>query len=249
MSKQAKKILIIGATSAIAWEVAKIYAAQKSRLCLVGRDEKKLRIVADDLDARGAQSTQVLAMELTDPATHGDMIRQARDRLQGMDCVLIAYGSLPDQSACEADASQTLKELNTNFISVVALLTQLANDMEQCGHGSLAVISSVAGDRGRQSNYIYGAAKGGLSIFLQGLRNRLAAKGVQVLTIKPGFVDTPMTTDFKKGLLWVSAETVAQGIVKAIDKKRDVVYLPWFWRGIMLIIKSIPERMFKKMKL
>lgn len=244
-----KKILIIGATSAIAREVAKIYAAKKYRLCLTGRDGKKLRIVADDLDTRGAEAVHVLAVELTDPATHGDMIKRAGELLQGIDSVLIAYGSLPDQPACEADAEQALRELNINFISVVALLTQLANDMEQRGHGSLAVISSVAGDRGRQSNYIYGAAKGGLSIFLQGLRNRLASKGVQVLTIKPGFVDTPMTVDFKKGLLWVSAETIAQGIVKAIDKKRDIVYLPWFWWGIMLIIKSIPERIFKKMKL
>lgn len=244
-----KKILIIGATSAIAREVAKIYAAQGCHLCLLGRDEKKLRIVADDLDVRGAKVVHVLAGELTDPAMHEGIIRQAGELLQGIDCVLIAYGSLPDQQVCEVDAEQAVKELNTNFISVVALLTQLANDMQQRGHGTLAVISSVAGDRGRQSNYIYGAAKGGLSIFLQGLRNRLASKGVQVLTIKPGFVDTPMTAGFKKGLLWVSAETVAQGIVKAIDKKRDVAYLPWFWWGIMLIIKSIPERMFKKMKL
>ncbi len=244
-----KKILIIGATSAIAREVAKIYAAKKYRLCLVGRDEKKLRIVADDLDVRGAQAVQVLAVELTDPATHGDMMKQAEDFLQGLDGVLIAYGSLPDQLACEADAGQTLKELNTNFISVVALLTTLANSMEKRGSGTLAVISSVAGDRGRQSNYIYGAAKGGLSVFLQGLRNRLASKGVQVVTIKPGFVDTPMTVDFKKGWLWVSAESVARGIVNAMDKKRDVVYLPWFWWGIMLIIKSIPERIFKKLKL
>lgn len=243
------KILIIGATSSIAQEVAKIYAAQKSCFYLVGRDENKLRIVADDLDARGAQAVQVLAVELTDPATHADMINQAENFLQGIDCVLIAYGSLPDQHACEGDARQTLKELNINFISVVALLTQLANSMEERGSGTLAVISSVAGDRGRQSNYIYGAAKGGLSIFLQGLRNRLSAKGIQVVTIKPGFVDTPMTVDLKKGLLWVSAETIAQGIVKAIDKNRDVVYLPWFWRGIMLVIKSIPERIFKKMKL
>jgi len=244
-----KKILIIGATSAIAREVAKIYAGQGCSLCLVGRDEKKLRIVANDLDVRGAQAVYVLVGELTDPARHEGIIKQAEEILQGIDCVLIAYGSLPDQHACEMDAEQTVKELNTNFISVVALLMQLANRMEKYGSGSLAVISSVAGDRGRQSNYIYGAAKGGLSIFLQGLRNRLASKNVQVLTIKPGFVDTPMTADFKKGFLWVSAETVAQGIVKAIDKKRDVVYLPWFWWGIMLIIKFIPERIFKKMKL
>jgi len=244
-----KKILIIGATSAIAREVAKIYAAQKCCLYLVGRNEENLHIVADDLRVRGAEAVEVLALELTDSTTHRKLIEQAEHFLQGIDTVLVAYGSLPDQPACEADPAQALRELNINFVSVVALLTQLANDMEKRGSGTLAVISSVAGDRGRQSNYIYGAAKGGLSIFLQGLRNRLALKGVQVLTIKPGFVDTPMTTDFKKGLLWVSAETVAQGIVRAIDKQRDIVYLPWFWWGIMLVIKSIPERIFKKMKL
>jgi len=229
--------------------VAKIYAAQKCRLYLVGRNEENLHIVADDLRVRGAEAVEVLALDLTDSATHRELIEHAENFLQGIDIVLVAYGSLPDQSACEADPVHALRELNINFVSVVALLTQLANDMEKRGSGTLAVISSVAGDRGRQSNYVYGAAKGGLSIFLQGLRNRLASKGVQVLTIKPGFVDTPMTTDFKKGLLWVSAETVARGIVRAIDKQRDIVYLPWFWWGIMLVIKSIPERVFKKMKL
>ena len=244
-----KKILIIGATSAIAQEVAKIYALEQCLLYLVGRNEDKLHIVADDLRARGAQAVELLALDLSNPATHDDLIEKAQAFLQGIDVVLIAYGSLPNQSACEANVEQTLAELNTNFVSVVALLTQLANELEKQGSGTLAVISSVAGDRGRQSNYIYGAAKGGLTVFLQGLRNRLASKGVHVLTIKPGFVDTPMTAEFKKGLLWVSAETLAQGIVKAIDKKRDVAYLPWFWLGIMLIIKSIPERIFKKMKL
>jgi len=244
-----KKILVIGATSAIAREVAKIYAAQESRLCLVGRNEENLHIVADDLRVRGAEAVDVLALELTDSASHRELIEHAGHFLQGIDIVLVAYGSLPDQPACEENPEQALRELNINFVSVVALLTQLANEMEKRGSGTLAVISSVAGDRGRQSNYIYGAAKGGLSIFLQGLRNRLASKGVQVLTIKPGFVDTPMTTEFKKGPLWVSAETVAQGIIRAIDKQRDIVYLPWFWWGIMLVIKSIPERIFKKMKL
>ncbi len=244
-----KKILIIGATSAIALEVAKIYALQQCHLFLIGRDEEKLHIVADDLRSRCAQTVDVLAVEITEIETHQRIIEQADHFMQGIDIVLIAYGSLPDQAACETDTGETLNQLNINFISVVALLTRLANDMEKRGVGTLAVISSVAGDRGRQSNYIYGAAKGGLSIFLQGLRNRLASKGVRVLTIKPGFVDTPMTVEFKKGLLWVSAETIAQGIVKAIEKKKDVAYLPGFWWGIMLIIKLIPERIFKKLKL
>ena len=162
---------------------------------------------------------------------------------------ILKYGSLGDQAACEASAAQTLTELNTNCISVISLLTLLANVMQKQGSGSLAVISSVAGDRGRQSNYVYGTAKGALTIFLQGLRNRLDQHGVHVLTIKPGFVDTPMTSDFSKGLLWVGPETIARGIVSAINKRKDIVYLPFFWRYIMLIIRLIPERIFKRMSL
>ncbi|VAX10802.1 Oxidoreductase, short-chain dehydrogenase/reductase family [hydrothermal vent metagenome] len=244
-----KKILIIGATSAIAQEVAKIYALEQCTLYLVGRNEDRLHIVADDLRARCAQAVEILACDLSDPTMHRHLIESAQSYLQEIDVALIAYGSLPDQPVCESSVEQTLLELNTNFISVVALLTLLANVFEKQGSGNIAVISSVAGDRGRQSNYVYGAAKGGLSIFLGGLRNRLSSKGVNVLTIKPGFVDTPMTADFKKGLLWVSAESLAKNIVKAIDKKRGVAYLPWFWWPIMLIIKSIPERVFKKLKL
>ncbi|HFQ14254.1 MAG TPA: SDR family NAD(P)-dependent oxidoreductase, partial [Gammaproteobacteria bacterium] len=168
MQTEAQKILIIGATSAIAQEVARIYARRQSRLCLVARNQTKLRIVADDLRARGAQAVDVLARELARPDTHADIIEHALAFLQDIDVVLIAYGSLPDQAACEADAEQSMNELQVNFLSVAALLTRLANTLEQRGHGTLAVISSVAGDRGRQSNYVYGAAKGGLSIFLQG---------------------------------------------------------------------------------
>lgn len=142
-----------------------------------------------------------------------------------------------------------MMELQTNFTTVVSLLTLLANLFERQGRGSIAVISSVAGDRGRQSNYVYGAAKGALTIYLQGLRNRLAKANVHVLTIKPGFVDTPMTRDFKKGLLWVGPDVIARGIVKAIDKRKDVAYLPFFWRYIMFIIKIIPERIFKRLSL
>ena len=121
--------------------------------------------------------------------------------------------------------------------------------MEERKYGCIAVISSVAGDRGRQSNYIYGTAKGALTLFLQGLRNRLARSNVQVLTLKPGFVDTPMTAHLKKGLLFVSPETIAKGILRSIQKKKNEVYLPWFWYFIMKIIKTIPEFIFKRMKL
>jgi short-subunit dehydrogenase len=132
---------------------------------------------------------------------------------------------------------------------VIALATVLANRFEAQRSGSIAVISSVAGDRGRQSNYVYGAAKGAVTLLLQGLRNRLSKSGVQVLTIKPGFVDTPMTAEFKKGALWAKPDDIAHGIVSAIDRRRDVVYLPGFWRLIMLIIRHIPEPIFKRMSL
>jgi decaprenylphospho-beta-D-erythro-pentofuranosid-2-ulose 2-reductase len=163
--------------------------------------------------------------------------------------VLIAHGTLPDQQACEASYDVTRREMEVNALSVISMLTYLANHFEKQGHGSLAIISSVAGDRGRQSNYVYGSAKAAVTVFLGGLRNRLHGAGVHVLTIKPGFVDTPMTSEFPKGPLWASPEKVAKGIHKAILKRRDVVYLPGFWRMVMRIIREIPEPVFKRLKL
>ena len=142
-----------------------------------------------------------------------------------------------------------LAEFATNGISTIALMTALAPRMEAQRHGALAVISSVAGDRGRQSNYLYGAAKAAVSTFASGLRQRLAKVGVNVLTIKPGFVDTPMTRNFRKGVLWAKPEAIARGIVRAADRGRSVVYLPGFWLPIMLIIRHIPEFIFKRIKL
>jgi len=243
------QVLIIGATSAIAQEVAKLYAAKGSKLFLVARDSDKLDQVARDLKVRGAEAVNCLSQDLANVEQHESILNQANKTLGGIDIVLIAHGTLPDQKQCEASVSQTLQELQVNFISTVSLLAHLANYFEKQGSGCLAVISSVAGDRGRQSNYIYGAAKGGLSIFLQGLRNRLSKFGVSVLTIKPGFVITPMTEEFKKGLLWVQPKPVAEAIVKAIQKRKDVLYVPWFWRWIMLVIRTIPENIFKRMSL
>jgi len=205
--------------------------------------------VASDLRVRGAASVISFAMEACDTAAHAAMLDAANNALGGLDVALIAHGSLPDQKACEASVELTLKEIETNALSVIALATRLAERFERQGGGTLAVISSVAGDRGRQSNYVYGAAKGMVSLFLQGLRNRLAKKGVQVLTIKPGFVDTPMTAAFPKGALWAKPEAIARGIVRAVERGSDEVYLPGFWRLIMLIIRHIPERIFKKLSL
>ena len=244
-----QKILIIGATSAIAEASSRIWAARGAALFLVGRRAERLQVIAADLRVRGAAAVGCYTMDACDMAAHAAMFDAATAALGSVDIALIAHGSLPDQRACEASVDLTLHEINVNGVSVIALATRLGELFAAQGRGSLAVISSVAGDRGRQSNYVYGAAKGMVSLFLQGLRNRLAKQGVQVLTIKPGFVDTPMTAALPKGALWAQPDAIARGIVRAIDGKRDEVYLPGFWWLIMTIIKHIPERVFKKLSL
>ena len=244
-----QKILIIGATSAIAEASSRIWAARGAALFLVGRRAERLQVIAADLRVRGAAAVGCYTMDACDIGAHAAMFDAATAALGSVDIGLIAHGSLPDQQACQASVDLTLHEINVNGVSVVALATRLGELFAAQRRGSLAVISSVAGDRGRQSNYVYGAAKGMVSLFLQGLRNRLAKQGVQVLTIKPGFVDTPMTAALPKGALWAKPEAIARGIVRAIDGKRDEVYLPGFWWLIMTIIKHIPERVFKKLSL
>ena len=244
-----QKILIIGATSAIAEATARRWAAHGAALFLVGRSQSRLEAVADDLRVRGAANVASFVMDARDTAAHDAMFAAAESALGGLDVALIAHGSLPDQRACEVSVELTVKEIETNALSVIALATRLAECFEKQGSGTLAVISSVAGDRGRQSNYVYGAAKGMVSLFMQGLRNRLARKGVRVITIKPGFVDTPMTAAFPKGALWAKPDAIARGIVRAVDRGADEVYLPGFWRLIMFVIRHVPERVFKKMSL
>lgn len=241
--------MIVGATSAIAQETSKLFAANGDRLFLLGRNAERLGRIANDLRVRGAVGVTTAVADLNDYARHAELVAHATQALGGLDTVLIAHGTLSDQKACERSFAVAEQELRTNLLSVLSLLTLVANQFEAQRHGCIAVISSVAGDRGRQSNYVYGTAKGALTIFLQGLRNRLYKAGVQVLTIKPGFVDTPMTSTFKKGLLWVGPERIARGIFRAIEGRKSVVYLPGFWRGIMAAIGAIPERVFCRLSL
>jgi len=244
-----KRVLILGATSAIGSETAKLFAEEKAELFLVGRDEKKLKAVCVDLVARGAARVEWQSLDLNDFERHAKLLEAAIEKLGSIDVLLVAHGTLGDQKACERSYAEAHRELSTNFLSIVSLVTPMANYFEGRRAGTIAVIASVAGDRGRQSNYIYGTAKGAVCIFLQGLRNRLSKYGVQVLTIKPGFVDTPMTAGFEKGALFVGPDVIAEGIFSAIQRKKDVVYLPWFWFFIMAVIRNIPERIFKRLKL
>src|SRR5215472_8478523 len=241
------KIMIIGATSAIAHETAKFFARDGAELFLVGRTAAKLENVSNDLKVRGAKRTETFLLDLSDLDRHQEMIQTAIEALGGLDMVLISHGTLSDQQLCQQSVAKTIEELTTNFTSVISLLTILANYFEQQRRGCIAVVTSVAGDRGRLSNYVYGTSKGGVSIFLQGLRSRLSTSGVTVVTVKPGLVDSPMTASLKKGLLFAQPAKVGKGIYEAMIKGREVVYLPWFWRPIMAIIKSIPEPMFKKL--
>jgi decaprenylphospho-beta-D-erythro-pentofuranosid-2-ulose 2-reductase len=243
------RILIIGATSAIAQEAARCFAQDGAELFLVGRNAIKLYDVKNDLLVRGAKQVETFVLDVNDFTRHEEMIIAAIAAFDGLDSVLVGHGTLGDQRKCELSVAETLKEFTTNCTSVIALLTVLANYFAAQRRGCIAVITSVAGDRGRQSNYVYGAAKAGLNTFLQGLRNRLAKSGVTVITVKPGLVDTPMTAFLPKNPLFASARSVGQGVYKAMKERKDVVYLPWFWRPIMFVVKNTPEVIFKRLSL
>lgn len=242
-----RKVLILGGASAIAHQTARLFAADGDKLYLVDLHADRLQVTAEDLRTRGALQVETQAADLGAVEHHAAIIEAAWNALGGLDTVLLAYGTLSKQKECEADVAMTLRELNTNYVSAVSLLSHLANRFEEQGRGTICAISSVAGDRGRRSNYVYGSAKGGLTIFLQGLRNRLGRAGVKVVTVKPGLVDTPMTAAFeKKGALWSNAESIGRGIYLAISRGKAEVYLPPFWWLVMFIIRSVPEFIFRK---
>ena len=245
-----KRVLIIGATSAIATACARLWATSGAEFFLVARSTDKLAQTAADLSGRGASKVTSWVMDATDIEAHAPMLAECVTVLGQIDIALIAHGTLPDQKACEQDVNVALQEFANNGTSVIALLTLLGNRFETQRCGSLAVISSVAGDRGRPSNYLYGTAKAAVSTFCEGLRARLFKVGVQVTTIKPGFVDTPMTKGLPlPGPLVATPEKVAQRIVTGIENKADTLYTPGFWALIMLIIRSIPTLVFKRLSL
>lgn len=245
-----KRVLIIGATSAIATACARLWAKDGAEFFLVGRNEEKLEQVSNDLKVHGAAASTIHVLDATDIKAHPAMMEKCVTTLRQIDIALIAHGTLPDQKSCEKDVQLALSELANNATSVIALLTLLGNQLELQRHGALAVISSVAGDRGRPSNYLYGSAKAAVSTFCEGLRARLFKVGVSLTTIKPGFVDTPMTHGLNlPPLLTAQPEKIARSIVKAIKNKTNNLYTPIFWAPIMLIIKYLPNFIFKRINL
>jgi len=244
-----RKILVLGATSGIAEATCRIWATQGASLFLVARNAEKLEAGAADLRTRGASYVGTAVADLDDTDKHPALLAHAVNSLTGMDVAYLAHGILGDQEDAQEDFNVAAQILYTNLIAPISLLTWLANFCVQRHAGTLAVLSSVAGDRGRKSNYVYGSSKAGLSAFVAGLRNRVDREGVTVLTIKPGPTRTAMTAAMPKSEKFADADSVAESIVKAIDKRRDVLYVPFQWQPIMFIIRNIPERIFKKLNL
>jgi len=248
-TKLSKKILVLGATSGIAEATCRIWASQGAQLFLVARNPDKLAAVAADLKTRGAAYVGTTVADLDDTDKHAELLAHAINSLTGMDIAYLAHGILGDQLQAEQDFEHAAQILHTNFVAPVSLLTWLANFCVQRHAGVLAVLSSVAGDRGRKSNYVYGASKAGLSAFLAGLRNRIDREGVTVLTIKPGPVKTAMTAGMKGSEKFADVNKVAATIVSAIDSRADNLYVPFQWQPIMFVIRNIPDRLFKKLNL
>jgi hypothetical protein len=250
VSRKPRRTALFGAASGIAEQVARLFAERGDRLVLVARDAGALLRIADDLKVRGAAQVETVVADFSDLESLGEVAAMAWAAFDGLDTALVAYGTLPDQKRTETDPAALREALSINFMSPAALANVLALRFEAQGTGTLAVITSVAGDRGRQSNYAYGAAKGGLQRFLEGLRHRLRASSVRVLDIRPGFVSTRMTAHLPQGgPLWAAPEKVARTIVAALDGGRDVLYAPGFWRAIMLVVRSLPRPLFHRTKL
>jgi short-subunit dehydrogenase len=243
-------IFISGATSAIAQAWGRLHAVQNAGFYLLGRDAEKLDAVKRDLLARGAREVSVHALDMATEQDYDNVVAALYAHWPSVDIALFAQGSLPDQRVLEHRSADVRKMFELNAMSYILPASLIAERMAQAGRGSVVLVSSVAGDRGRQSNYFYGTSKAAVTTFAQGLRNHVFKHGVQVLTVKPGFVDTPMTAHLKKGgPLWATAEQIAICIETGLNKKKDVVYAPWFWQIIMLVIRHVPECIFKRLAL
>ncbi len=245
-----ERIVILGATSEIAQHAQRILAREKKEMLLVARSPERLRSVAADLRVRGAKQVIEYTADLADISQHAQLVSFVVENFPDFETVLLAYGSLLPQEKCRHSVDLSMREWHTNFTSAASLLTLFADHLEQRGSGCLAVITSVAGDRGRSANYVYGAGKAGLNAFLEGLRGRLYRSKVRVLTIKPGPVRTPMTSEMEQGSLFAEPTEVAADICQALESGlKETLYTPAYWRYIMAAINLVPETIFKKLSI
>lgn len=247
-TQAATRVIVLGALSAMAEAAARLWAARGAHLLLAGRDAERLEAVAADLRVRGGVA-QIFVSDLAAANAEADLAHMV-ELLGGVDVVLLAYGILGDQERAEADFAEAKRILDTNFVSAAGWCLAAANLLERQNKGTLIVIGSVAGDRGRASNYVYGASKGGLGILVQGIAHRLARGGARAVLIKPGFVDTPMTAAIaKRGMLWAKPDSIGRIIVASAGSSAPVSYAPGFWRWIMRVIRFMPSSIFHRTKL
>jgi short-subunit dehydrogenase len=243
-----QKVVVLGATSGIALEVQRQLAERGCELLLVARSPQRLAELQADLQIRGARKVLAYAADLASIQHHASIVGFVREHFSDFDTVLLAYGSMQDQKESEASVAVLIDEIQVNFVSASAILTLFATDLKQRHTGCIAAITSVAGDRGRRSNYVYGSAKGALSLFLQGLRSRLHPAGVRVITIKPGPTRTAMTDHMPNSGRFAAPEQVAHDIIRALERRSpDVLYTPKMWRYVMSAVNHIPEGIFKRL--
>ncbi len=245
-----RRVLVLGASSVIAQSLGRALAQEGYDLILAGRDADELERIAADTRLRYGAAVSVEPFDALAVHTHEDLVRRVIASDAGaLSGAVVVFGEDGDGKRELQSATRAAHLIQVNYLGAVSVLTPIANYLESQSKGFIVGVSSVAGDRGRQSNYVYGSAKGGLSLFLQGLRNRLHRAGVQVLTVKAGYIDTRMTFGRVRSPLSVNPDVVARAVCKALRRNRSVIYVPWFWRFIMLVIRSIPEFLFKRTRL
>jgi decaprenylphospho-beta-D-erythro-pentofuranosid-2-ulose 2-reductase len=252
VSQTIKRVMILGATSAVAEATARLYAGEGAKLLLVGRQAGRLAAIATDLKLRGAFAAETVVCDLgaCTAASVAESFAAWLGQLGGVDHVLVAYGVLGDQLDAESDLASASDVMRINFTSAALWCLVAAGELERQGAGALVVLGSVAGDRGRRSNYLYGATKSALETLVQGIAHRLAKSGAHAVIVKPGPIDTPMTAGMKKGgPMWATPQTVAAIVRRAADGGGVGVYAPLRWKFIMLIIRFLPDTIFHRSSL
>ena len=242
------KVLILGGTSDLGLSIARKYAEKGWQVQLTARDISKLKAIQTDLQIRYEVAVSIHKLDARAFDTHTDFLRQVM--IEETDVVVYVIGYMAEQTEAQSDFEKSRNMVESNYLGAVSLLNQVADIFEKRASGTIIGISSVAGDRGRKSNYIYGSSKAALSSYLDGMRHRLADKGVHVMTVKPGFMETKMTEGLDlPGPLTANPDRAAKIIVNAALKRKNKIYVLGIWRWIMLIIRNVPEFIFKKTNL